>query len=145
MSASLNPLLQQFVGTYRRNRLPIKQRQLGGSSPCGKRWSTKPDPAWVEGRFVPRNCVLVAAHIHLWWARMRMSDAGRDGRIVNLTSSSTSSPLAPLIATGLRLRSTWTMWQSVPPVTMLYLFSCWKLSLSLVILKLNQPSNFTQV
>ena len=51
------------------------------------------------------------------------SDGGRDGRIVNLTSSSTSSPLAPLIATGLRLRSTWTMWQSVPPVTMLYLFA----------------------
>ena len=55
------------------------KKQLGGSSPCCERWSTKPDPTWVEGWFVPWNCVLVAAHIHLCWARMRAMEDETEG------------------------------------------------------------------
>ena len=34
--------------------------------PGGERRSSKPDSTWVQGRFVPRHRVLVAADIHLF-------------------------------------------------------------------------------
>ena len=127
-------ILQNWKEGLNPNMLP-QEFHMNNWKPGGERRSSKPDSTWVQGRLVPRNRVLIAADIHLLANHKRVQltfhlcfTRSTKNQVVNKvrlvkehTSSKISSPLAPLMATGLRLRSTWTMWQSVPPVTMLYL------------------------
>ena len=137
ISASLKPLTKKVIRTIEVE--PLSAENYEKCLQWKTWWWAQEFQAWLHlgsGQTCPQapcsycswyspvshSYKMHAIDLNLCFTQSTKNENVNEIRLVKAhTSSNISSPLAPLMATGLRLRSTWTMWQSVPPVTMLYL------------------------